>query len=136
MKQFTLSHVVLYAKGWYTKTEDIWADLTKILEYDDYMPENNNDIMSIMVSEFEKATLNANWNGLFNTIVGINTSMKNNNYEYNRATIDYILGSLRFIDNTCWIPKVPKYNKNNLKPKHIELKSVIEHFKNKQLCHH
>ena len=35
---FKLSHVVLYAKGWYQKSDDIWKDLKKILNLDDYSP--------------------------------------------------------------------------------------------------
>lgn len=34
--KFKLANVVLYAKGWYLRTNDIWADLTKILELDGY----------------------------------------------------------------------------------------------------
>ena len=30
-QKFKLTNVVLYAKGWYKKSDDIWEDLKKIL---------------------------------------------------------------------------------------------------------
>ena len=53
-KLFPLTNVVLYAKGWYKTTDNIWEDLKKILELDDYTPFSNNDIYSILISSFEK----------------------------------------------------------------------------------
>ena len=36
-KIFKLSHVVLYTKGWYEKSDNIWADLSTVLssQYDE-----------------------------------------------------------------------------------------------------
>ena len=44
MKQtkFKLSHTILYAKGWYLKTDDIWGDLERVLLLDDYSAINRN----------------------------------------------------------------------------------------------
>jgi len=51
--KFKLTNVVLYAKGWYLRTNDIWADLTKILELDGYSPQNKWDIYNIILKSVE-----------------------------------------------------------------------------------
>ena len=48
--KFKLTNLVLYAKGWYLKTDDLWADLKNILELDNFTPFNNRDIYSIILS--------------------------------------------------------------------------------------
>jgi hypothetical protein len=40
--KFKLTHVVLYAKGWYNSSDDIYADLKEILKLDDYTPLSKN----------------------------------------------------------------------------------------------
>lgn len=37
MEKFSLRHVVLYAKGWYKRTDNIFNDLSKLLEMDGYL---------------------------------------------------------------------------------------------------
>jgi hypothetical protein len=38
--KFELTNVVLYAKGWYLKSDDIWEDLKNILKLDNYTVSN------------------------------------------------------------------------------------------------
>ena len=55
MNKFKLSHVVLYAKGWYKITDDIWEDLANILVLDNYNPWNKSDVFSIIISAFQSS---------------------------------------------------------------------------------
>lgn len=56
-RRFLLTHFVLYAKGWYEQTDDIYADLKKILELDGFTPETKMNIFNIVVKHFENADL-------------------------------------------------------------------------------
>ena len=48
-KPFSLENVVLYAKNWYETTDDMWADLLKMLHRDGYVcAKTKNDIYSII----------------------------------------------------------------------------------------
>lgn len=145
MEKFKLSHVTLYAKGWYLKSDDIWEDLKKILKLDDYTPFTKMDVYSIILS----ATQNSNiyrWTELKEVLNGIHPSncwkvgyyvkenadwahkdTKINEYDMPTAFIYYVISNLRFIETKYWIPTVPKY-KLYPKPKHISLQKVIEQF--------
>ena len=52
--KFPLSHVVLYAKGWYERTNDLYEDLKKMLHLDDYLSSNKRDIMNVILLEFRR----------------------------------------------------------------------------------
>ena len=56
-QKFKLTNVVLYAKGWYKKSDDIWEDLKKILELDNYTPFTKTDIYSIIVDAFQESNI-------------------------------------------------------------------------------
>lgn len=45
---FRLKHFALYAKKWYAQSDDIWADVKKCLEADQYTPFDRMDIISIV----------------------------------------------------------------------------------------
>lgn len=146
-EKFKLSHVVLYAKGWYEKTDNVWEDLKKILVLDNYTPFTNSDVFSIMVSSFQK--IDCRQSELREVLFGIHPSecwkvgyyVKENkdwarkeeqdslpNYNMPTATIYYILSYLRFIDRENWEEKIPNY-KFYPKPKNISNKKVKEVFK-------
>jgi len=44
-----LKHVALYAKHHYERSVDVWEDVKKCLEADDYMPSNKIDILNIII---------------------------------------------------------------------------------------
>jgi hypothetical protein len=143
--KYQLSHVVLYAKGWYKTSDNVWNDLKEILKLDNYTPFSKNDVYSIIVSSIEKVEFNHRFNDLKSVLVGIHPSecwkfgyytnqnewVKNYKelpeYDMPTAFIYYVLSSLRFIDNTQWNPKVPKYKKYP-KGDNITLRQVIQHF--------
>lgn len=145
MNKFKLSHVVLYAKGWYCKTDNVWEDLKHILKLDNYEPYTNNDVLMIILRHYQ------NWKGenlrLIDFICDIHPQNcwktgfytkddwdKKSTQEYSMelACIYKILSDLRFIDsNEGWIKKVPKWSKEYPRPKNIELKRTIEIFNTK-----
>lgn len=138
--KFKLSHVVLYSRGYYNKSGDIWTDLKQILQYDDYTPFSNNDVFWIITNSFEKADLGGYTNTLLQTLIGIQQTecwkygyeCTKETYDMATATMYYILSTIRFIDRTKWDPKVPKYNKITPRPKNIALKTIIEFFNTKK----
>ena len=130
-EKFPLTHVVLYAKGWYKTTDNIWDDFKEILKLDNYTPFNNNDVYSILlsrVSEYE-----CNEFKLRNIMMGILPSecwkVNYDPTEYNVQTafLYYVLSTLRFLDNKGWKIGTPKYK---LYPKNpnITTKQVIDMF--------
>ena len=143
---FKLSHVVLYAKGWYLNTGDVFADLKKILELDDYSPFTNADVYSIIIDSVQNSKL-YRWTDLTEVLNGIHPNncwkhgyyVKDNAFWSNKsieelpiydmptAFIYYVLSNLRFISNTEWIvktPKVTKYPKSN----DITIRELYENF--------
>lgn len=140
-----LSHVVLYAKGWYERTNNIFDDLKKMLELDEYTPFTNGDIVSIIVNNYERS-FNIKLSDFINDThpdncwkIGYYTDTCDwvkdykslPKYDYHTAVLYKILSDFRFIDNTKWDMKIPKYSKNNKRPKNIELKDVINQFNKK-----
>ncbi len=139
-KVFPLTHLVLYAKGWYKKTDNIWEDLKKILELDDYSPFTDNDVYSIIVSRFSEFdcrqselkevlfNIHPNQTWKYGYWTKHNKFMKENiEYDMPTAVIYYILSSLRDLDRDKWIPKIPKYTKYP-KGETITINKVYEHF--------
>ena len=146
---FPLSHTVLYAKGWYEKTDNIWEDLKKILVLDNYTPFTKNDVFYILVSRFQE--LNCRQSELREVLIGIHPqecwkvgyytkevedwAIKEEqdtlkDYDMPTATIYYILSYLRFLGKDGWVEKTPNY-KLYPKPKNISTKKVIEMFNKK-----
>ena len=44
-----LKNVALYSKHWYQRSGDIWEDIKTCLKADDYMPDNKQDILNIVI---------------------------------------------------------------------------------------
>lgn len=148
MKQFQLAHLVLYAKGWYKKTDDIWEDLKKILVLDDYTPFTKNDVYIVILGCFSRAEFDYRANDLRPVLEGIHpaecwkfgyytkgcTWVKNSEnlpeYDMQTAFIYYVLSKLKFLEMKYYKFAVPKYK---LYPKNpnIPLKNVIERFNRK-----
>jgi hypothetical protein len=144
-KIFPLSHVVLYAKGWYKTTDNVWDDLLEIIKIDDYTPFDRGDVYNIIVSRFSE--FDSHETNLRNVLFSISENncwkvgyyTKGNvewssrpkeelpDYDMQTAVIYHILSTLRFIEVTKYNLVVPKYKKY---PKHPErtLKDVIEVF--------
>ena len=147
-QKFKLTNVVLYAKGWYKKSDDIWEDLKKILELDNYTPFTKIDIYSIIVTAFQESNI-YRITELEQVLNGIHPnncwkygyycknylSWSSNNVEkenlpdYDLATafIYYVISNLRFLDNKHWNPQMPKVTKYP-KADHVTIKSLNEHF--------
>jgi len=143
---FKLTNVVLYAKGWYKQTDDVFADLIKVLELDNYSPFDKMDVYSIIISATQNSQL-YRWTELKEVLNGIHpgncwkygyytkdnaswtTTPKEQLPEYDMPTafIYYVLSNLRFIDKTQWNPSIPKVTKYP-KADHITIKSLYESF--------
>lgn len=143
--KFTLTNTVLYAKGWYLNTGDLYKDLKKILELDGYMPFSELDIYSIILYRVED--YKAQWTKLSEVLNSIHPSncwkygyyVKENSlwsnkpinelpdYHMPTAFIYYVLSNLRFIDKTSWNLKTPKLTKYP-KGKDVTIRNVYESF--------
>lgn len=143
--KFKLTNLVLYAKGWYKKTDNIWEDLIKILELDNYTPFDKMDVYSIIINSVQNCN-QYRWTELKEVLNGIHPSncwkfgyyvkeneswarkdTKIHEYDMPTAFIYYVLSNLRFIDKDKWepqMPKVTKYPKND----NITINSLYEHF--------
>jgi len=142
--KFKLTNVVLYAKGWYKESNDVWEDLKQILELDDYSPFDKDDVYSIMLTAVQNSNI-YRWTELKEVLNGINEancwkfgyytknckwvdeSEKYPDYDMKTAFIYYVLSNLRFMETKYWNPKTPKYTKLP-KPEHIKIKSVYDFF--------
>ena len=142
-KVFPLSHLVLYAKNWYKRSDNIWNDLLEILKLDNYSPFTHSDVYVIILSRFNEfehrgSTLpevlrsihpDSCWK------VGYYTNkadwVKGHGefpaYDMPTAFIYHVLSTLAFIDNEQWKPVTPKYKMYPKNP-NISTKSVIEMF--------
>lgn len=146
-EQFKLSNLVLYAKGWYMQTDDIWEDLKKILELDNYTPFDKMDCYSIILTNVQNSGI-YRWTELKEIMNGVhpnncwkygyyveenkdwaNKNTKINKYDLPTAFIYYTLSNLRFMENNQWKPVIPKFNKYP-KNKEITFKKVYNVFVN------
>lgn len=129
--KFKLTNVVLYAKGWYLHTNDIWDDLTKILELDGYNPQNKMDIYNIIINSFETLPDHIHWKKFNSVIIGISPNnlqyigykckeyaCKNTHeqeslpsYHPAEAFVYYVISNLKFLDTQYWNPKMPRVTK-------------------------
>lgn len=149
-KKFNLGHVSLYAKGWYNKSDDIWADLKQILNLDNYGPCNKNDVFNIIVRRFEEANL------VYNPIIDmldniaphncwrvgyytknytrfLSLNKPNVEYDLHTAVLYYVLSVLRIAEVSKLKMVTPKYSKENKRPDNISLKTVIDMFNRKKV---
>lgn len=134
-KVFGLTNLILYAKGWYKKSDNLIEDLKKILELDNYSPFSKNDVYSIILNHFSRWDHNST--ELITILSGIHPdncwkigyNYKENNLEYDlvEASIYYVLSSVRFIDDNYWVVKTPKYSKFPKNPT-ISTKQVVKIF--------
>lgn len=130
--KFKLTNVVLYAKGWYLQTDDIFEDLKKILELDGYTPFTKYDVYSILLSNVQSSNL-YRWTELKEVMNGIhphncwkvgyytkeNTPFGKKDKDYDKlpeydivtAFVYYTLSNLRNLDNTQWYVKMPQVHK-------------------------
>jgi hypothetical protein len=107
-----LSHLLLYCKGWYPKTDDIWNDLNIVLRLDGFTPFTNQDCLNIILNnlpyDFEPfqnpkmvlALHPANcWR--FGYVVKGNFWLGDQkdalDYDYNVAIVKYVVSELRFL---------------------------------------
>jgi hypothetical protein len=141
-KPFRLSHVALYSKGWYETSDDVVSDLIKILKLDDYSPFDKNDVLRILLSNYEESfeinlidfissinqhncwkhgyyTKNCEWVKEHETLP---------EYDMYMAVIYKILSDIRFIERNSWVVKFPKYSKNLKRPEHIKIRTLFEFF--------
>lgn len=124
-----LKHLLLYSKGWYPKTDDIWNDLHIILRLDGYNPFLNEDCLKIILNNLPpnftpfqtvKILLAIHpascWR--FGYIVKgdnywLGTDKSAVEYHYDTAIVKYIVSELRFIEkeyyDTLPTPNVDEY---------------------------
>jgi len=144
--KFDLSHVVLYAKGWYLNTGNVFEDLKKILEFDGYTPFSNMDVYSILLNSVQNSNI-YRWTSLVETLNGIHPKncwkygyyTKGNyfwakqsdaelpEYDMQTAFIYYTLSNLTHLENTNWNVKTPKLSKYP-RGKNITIRKVYETF--------
>ena len=149
--KFKLTNVVLYAKGWYLETDDVWEDLKKILKLDDYTPYTKGDVYNILLNAVQESKI-YRWTELREVLIGIHPTncwkvgyyVKENyhwanqpkeelpSYEVETAFIYYLLSNLRFMDSNNWNPQMPKVTKYP-KAEHITICTLYEHFCKKKL---
>jgi len=138
--KFPLSHVTLYSKGWYNHSENIIFDLIKILELDNYSPFDQRDVVSIIMHRYEES-FDIDMVNFINDIHPFNcwkVGYYTNRYEWVKdhqtlpeydiytAIIYKILSDIRFLTNTEWEIKLPKYSKENKRPENITIPRLIE----------
>lgn len=149
-KIFPLTHLVLYSKGWYKHSDNIWDDLKIILDMDGYTPFTKGDVYNIILNNFDK--FDSRESELRQVIVGIHPSecwkhgyytnqyyspleeTKNlPNYDMPEAFIRYVISSLAFIDNSQWNVRMPDYiHYKELRPNHITIKKLYNVFGKKR----
>lgn len=147
--KFKLTNVVLYAKGWYKSSDDIWSDLIKLLELDNYSPFDKMDVYSIILSSVQESKI-YRWTELKEVLNGIHPNncwkygyyttqnkdwagknTKIHEYDMPTAFIYYTISNLRFLDSNSWNSKMPKVTKFP-KADNISIRSLFEHFSNKK----
>lgn len=148
-----LNHFILYSKGWYNQTDDVVQDLIKILQLDGFSPFDKNDVLFILVNRYEKdfksnrlvdfiSNIHPNncWKVSYFTKGNCDWLNKDEQdklpeYDYYTAVIYKIISHYRFfeVDKLDGELSMPKYSKENPRPKHIELKTVIERWSKKTL---
>jgi hypothetical protein len=131
-----LSHTVLYAKGWYEKSDNIIEDLIVTLKLDDYTAFTKRDVCIIIINEFHRKKKHFDLIHFLKDIHPSRVDMigypNNIEYDLHLATLYYVLSYFKFLDKDQWERKTPKYRKNSKlkKPKHISTKYVIDMFNN------
>lgn len=152
-KKFKLSHVALYAKGWYHATDNIWRDLRFALTLDGYSGEffKNKDIVRKLLQECSE--LNKTVFTMDQIYIGIqkletfkygyihkdspsycfiNMQQKDIDnlpeYDNDMAFVKYLISNIRFLTNNEWEVVKPKYGNKLGKPYCINKKDVEDLF--------
>jgi hypothetical protein len=130
MKATKLSHTVLYAKGWYRVSEDIYYDLRATLKADGYSTVlfSDEDILRVMLNRMEECEFDSY--SLSDFIV--NTKPQG---EFTREVmmLTYILDKFRWIGDYCWEKATPDYNEVLPLPESKTLEVVREFFPKKDI---
>ena len=149
MQQFELGYVALYAKGWYEVSDNIIEDLKKVLRLDDYTPFTNNDVVSILLERFQETKHRAaEMKEFYYGIHPYNTYRVNyrhstdcfsepkrtNEYDFQLATVYYLLSKIRFLEHGQYKEVKPKYSKELRRPKEVEISKIYEVFFKKEFA--
>lgn len=139
--KFELTNVVLYARGWYLITDNIWNDLKKILVLDGYTPFTDLDVYSILLNKVQNCGIHR-WPELREVLIGItpencwkcgyytkdHTWVESEvEYDVKTAFLHYVISNLRFIESEKWDVQAPRI-KEYPRGKNITLKRIKEHF--------
>ena len=140
--KFTLQHTVLYAKGWYKKSGDLFEDMKKCLTADGYSGDimGKADVLNVIVRQFERLDTHYN-RDLLTVLLGVTEHecwkvgyyTKNHawaqrdgeerpEYDYYTAIVMYCLSSFLSIDKEQWEPVRPDF-KNVLPAKNKHAKT-------------
>lgn len=140
-----LKHVILYSKGWYKRTDNVWNDLKNILVLDGYTPVTNSDIFKIIINNLPDNYPSFDPKRLifaidpydcwkFGYVVKGDSFFKGNEsyaveYDYCTSVIFYVLSELRFMERD-WYDFLPKpiYSHINKKPKDVKQSMLKEQF--------
>lgn len=149
--EFSLKHVVLYAKHWYERT-NILEDIKKCLTADGYSGEvfDKGDCVRLLLNQYEKLPVKGT-RSLFNFLNEIKECncwktgyyTKNHawvlrskpepelpDYDIDIACIYYCLSEFSILSNTEWVAVKPDYKNVLPKRKGLRTKDVEKMFKN------
>lgn len=149
-QKFKLTNVVLYAKGWYKQSDNIWNDLIEILKLDNYSPFDKWGVYSILIGAVQSSNI-YRWSELKEVLNGIHPNncwkygyyVKENEswagkdtiiHEYDMPTafVYYVISNLKFCTHEHWNPQMPKVTKYP-KAEHVTIQKLYEHFGKKTI---
>ncbi len=129
MSDFSLQHVVLYAKRWYLNSGDLYADLKKVISADGYGGEffTDNDCATLILARFEELNYKEYRSSITSFIIAIqpsecwkmgyefkvtNDERTHHLPEYNifEASIRYCLSVFALLSNKEWKACRPDFN--------------------------
>jgi hypothetical protein len=139
--KFKLSHVALYAKGFYIRTDNVIEDLIEILKLDNYTPFDKKDVLNILMKAYQKC-FEVDLINFISDIQDGNTwkvgyitkncpFYKNaviKEYDMLEACIYKMLSDVRFLTKEQFVIEFPKYSKKNPRPQNIEIKELYHLF--------
>lgn len=110
MKATQLGHTVLYAKGWYRKSDNRYDDLRATLGADGYSTEffTDKDIVRCLLYMFEKCKFDSASCELSNFVMSVIGDSEEETYD---KIIVQILSKFRFLGKNDWNHGAPDYNK-------------------------
>jgi len=158
MEKFGLQHTVLYAKGWYKRSNNFWKDIMKCLEADGYLGtfegESEQSIkhraVYIILNQFSRIKGKENikslayffdqikphncwkysnyWTKQFNFMHSKEEIEKLPEYDIDEAAIKYVLSILLSLNKDEWNPIPPDYKKVLPRKNGIKNKQIEECF--------